>query len=160
MKRFLILRRRLRTTKGGAIVEFAFIFPILLSLIGGVADFGIFLWRRGQLANAVTYGTHYAFLAGNGTGANTNIKNAVTSVASASLTGATITVTGPACYCVTGANPPTMTASTCGVNCTGTTVKPGYFVNIQASYAYTPIFSVLARYLNTTMYESVTMRVQ
>lgn len=160
MKHLLVLRRRLRATKGGAIVEFAFLFPILLSLIGGVADFGLYLWQRGRLANAVTYGTHYAFLVGTATGANTNIKSAVTSVAAASLTGTTVSVTGPACYCVSGTNPPTMTASTCGVNCSGTSVKPGYFVNIQASYTYTPIFSVLAQYLNTTMYESVTMRVQ
>lgn len=91
MKCLLTLRRRLRATKGGAIVEFAFMFPILLSLIGGVADFGIYLWQRGRLANAVTYGTQYAFLIGTATGANANIKSAVTSVAAASLTGTTIT---------------------------------------------------------------------
>lgn len=156
------LLRRLRTRRGGAVIEFVLIFPFLLTLLGGVADAGLYIWARGRLANAVAYGAQYAQLIGTGTGANTNITSAVTKMAQSSMTSTavTVSVTGPACYCLTSSNPPTVAVATnCTTNCANG-LKPGYFVNIQASYTYTPLLGTLASYVGTTMYENITMRVQ
>lgn len=153
--------RRIAGRRGNAILEFAFIFPVLLTLISGVADFGLFIWTRNRLIDAVAYGAQYALLTGNVPSANANVANAVSSVIGASFLGTTVTVTGPSCYCLTGRNPPTMTAAaTCSTTCAANSKLPGAFVAIQASYTYSPIFPVLSTYLSTTMYEKVTVRVE
>ncbi len=151
----MLARRR-----GNSIIEFAFIFPILLTLIGGTADFGLYIWTRGRMVDAVAYGAQYAMLYGTATGANTNIKAAVTNVIGASFTGTTVTVTGPSCYCLTGSNPPTVAVQACAIKCVSNSTLPGTYVNIQTSYTYAPIFPVLSQYLSTTMYENLTLRVQ
>lgn len=155
------LRRRIVERRGNAILEFAFIFPVLLTLFGGTADFGLFIWTRSRLVDAVSYGGQYAVLIGTGAGANTNITSAVTNVIGAAFTGTTVAVIGPACYCLTGNNPPTIApAASCGTKCASNNTLPGTYVNIQTSYTYTPLFSIFSNYLSTTMYEGVTMRVQ
>ena len=147
--------------RGNAILEFAFIFPFLLTLIGGAADFGLFIWTRGRIIDAVAYGAQYALLTGNVTSANANISSAVSSVIGASFSGTTVSVTGPSCFCLTGRNPPTMTAAaTCSTTCAGNSKLPGAFVTIQASYTYSPLFPVLSRFVSTTTYENVTVRVE
>ncbi len=148
-----------RETRGNAILEFAFVFPVLLALIGGVADFGLYIWTRARLLDAISYGAQYAFLVGTATGANGNIQSAVQKVANSSFSGTTVTVTGPACYCISGSNPATMATQSCAVKCGGVAL-PGTYVIIQASYTYSPIFPVLSTYLNTTMYENITLRVK
>jgi Flp pilus assembly protein TadG len=158
MKRPL-LRGLLGQRRSSAILEFATVFPILLALIGGVGDFGLYLWSRGRLVDAVAYGAQYAFLLGNSNGANTYIGNAVSKVASAALAGVAVSVNGPACYCLTGSNPPSMTASNCTSLCASGAL-PGHFVTIQPSYSYQPVFPVISSYLPTTIYEHITARVQ
>jgi Flp pilus assembly protein TadG len=153
-------RARAGAREGTAVIEFAFVFPVLLALIGGVGDFGLYLWSRARLADAVTYGAQYAYLVGAASGANTKIASTVTKVAAQSLSGVSVSVTGPACYCLTGNNPPTMTAQTCTTKCAASAALPGQYVTIQASYAYTSIMPVLSRFLSPTMYETVTTRVQ
>ena len=52
--------RRFRTgEQGQAIVEFAFVLPLILLLIVAVADFGIAYQRSVQMANAVREGARY-----------------------------------------------------------------------------------------------------
>lgn len=151
------LRRRLR---GYAVVEFALIFPVILALIGGVADFGLYILARSRLADAVAYGTQYAFLSGTAAGANANINSAVTKVARATLSNASVSVTGPACYCTSGTNPPTLAAQSCNTNCSSTASLPGQYVIIQGSYVYSPIFPTTTVYLSATMYEHSVVRVK
>jgi Flp pilus assembly protein TadG len=162
MKTLLALHRRLRGTRGGAALELALSFPILLTMIGGAADFGLYIWSHGRLSDAVAYGAQYALLAveGGAASANTNIASAVTKVASAELSGAKVTVTGPACYCLTGSNPPSMTASICTSVCVSNAELPGQYVMINANYTYSPIFPVIGRYMNQTMYSNITVRVK
>lgn len=158
---FRRIRDRIARRRGNAILEFAFIFPVLLTLIGGTADFGLFIWTRSRLLDAVAYGAQYALLAGNVSSANSNVASAVSSVVGASFSGTTVTVTGPSCYCLSGHNPPTMTlAANCTTTCTGNSRLPGAYVTIQTSYTYSPIFPVLSSMMSTTMFENVKVRVE
>jgi|GEM_PF-6825609 len=155
------LSSRLRARRDGyAAIEFALIFPIILAIIGGVTDFGLYVWSQGRLADAVSYGMQYAFLNGTTAGSNANIASAVTKVAQASLSTASATATGPACYCVSGANPPALVTQVCTTKCASTNALPGQYVIINASYTYSPIFPTLSSYLSGTMYESAVIRVQ
>lgn len=149
-----------RSLRGYAAIEFALIFPVILALIGGVTDFGLYILARSRLADAVAYGTQYAFLSGTAAGANASINAAVTKVARATLTTATVSVTGPACYCTSGTNPPTLATQNCGTNCPITLALPGQYVIIQGSYVYAPIFPTTTAYLSNTMYENSVVRVK
>lgn len=160
MRNLFLLHRRLRSTRGGTMVELALVFPFLLTLVGGAVDFGLYNWSHGRLSDAVAYGAQYALFTGTSANANSNIASAVKKVASASLTNPTVSVTGPACYCLTGNNPPTMTASLCTSTCVSSAELPGQYVMIKAQYTYTPIFPVISQYVNTTMYSTITVRVQ
>ena len=159
----MLRRIQARLKKNGrayAAVEFALISPVLFALIGGVADFGLYVWARGQLSDAVSYGMQYAFLFGTANGANANIASAVTKVAQSALPSASVTVTGPACYCVTGSNPPALTSQVCATKCAATNAVPGQYVIINANYTYTPIFPTISSYLSNTMYQSAVVQVQ
>jgi len=43
---------RIGDEKGGALIEFAIILPILMLLVGGIADFGILYYNKQVLTNA------------------------------------------------------------------------------------------------------------
>jgi len=144
-----------------AAVEFAIAAPVLLILLGGAADFGIVNYSRAALANAVASGAQYAYLTGTGVTAS-NVRTLVQTTSY--LSGATATVTGPNCDCVTGATP-TMTLMTAGVcaptppTCTdGSTA--GTYIIVSATYSYTAILGGYAYPASFSMTEAATMRLQ
>jgi Flp pilus assembly protein TadG len=143
--------------RGAAALEFALMFPVLLTMIGGVADFGLALWSRGRLSDAVTHGASYAFIAGPGV-ATATVRSAVQKAADASLTGTTVSVNGPTCFCNSG-TPVTSTSAVCGSTCTGG-VAAGKYVVINASFTYAPIFPLYRTVASTTLNESAVVRVQ
>jgi Flp pilus assembly protein TadG len=160
--------------RGIAAVEFALIAPTLLLLLGGVADFGLLMVGNGQLANGIAQGVHYALLTGPsvvGTGSGTATVQSVVKSAAA-LSGVkpavTVTVTGPACYCVSPTSPATLTSApsrlsgsyTCAGSCPSQAAAPGAFLIITASYAYQPLMPLYSKLANTTVSETVTVRLQ
>ena len=88
-------------------------FPVLLSVFGGLTDFGLNMWARGKLSGAVAHGAQYAYLKKTETGANANVASAVQKAADAVLSGTVVTVVGPACIEITkgGRNVPQTDAS-------------------------------------------------
>jgi len=79
------------------------------------------------------------------------------------LTGVSVTVTGPACYCVSG-SPAALTYSgtySSGA-CSGTCLNssPGLFVQISATYTYSPIMPFYERFANSTLTETAVVRLQ
>jgi Flp pilus assembly protein TadG len=159
--------------RGIAAVEFALVAPALLLMLGGVADFGLMLLGKGQLANGVAQGVQYALMQGPsvvGAGsATTTVQSVVKSAAARSgVTGTvTVNVTGPACYCVSGQPAALQTpswalsgTSTCTGTCTAPATGPGAFLTITASYAYQPLMPLYSELANTTVSETVTVRLQ
>ena len=153
---------------GVAAVEFAIVSTLLLILLGGIADFGLAFLDKSLLANAVAQGVQYAYL--NPASTSTQIKSVVQGSSSlwkaASGTMAAqpaVTVTGPACYCVTATATATLTApptpGTCTATCADGT-KPGTYVIISANYTYNAVLSGFSGLGNVTINEAATVRVQ
>jgi Flp pilus assembly protein TadG len=143
--------------RGVAAVEFALTGTLMFAMLGAVVDFGLAIGAKGRLANAVADGIQYAVLNASNGVTTGQIQTIVQN--SSLLPHVTATVTGPACYCVTGSTP-SLTAAVCGANCAdGTTA--GSYVSISATYPYTafmPAFSTLAG--TTTLTEAATVRIQ
>ena len=153
------LRRLLRAKSSGlAALEFALLFPVLVAMLGGVTDFGLSLWSRGRLANAVSVGAQYAFLAGTNV-TSTAIASAVTQAAALTLGSTDVTVPAAVYYCVNG-TPATATAATSTTIClNGFTA--GQYVQITATYKYPSVFPFFSRYVGTTtLTETATVRLQ
>lgn len=139
-------RRRLRQ-RGTAALEFAVVAPLLLLLVGGVADYGWAMWCSGALSNAVSQGAYYAFL----TGANVSTSTVQSYVKSASgLSGVDVSVTPttPAWECVASTNPTTLTAAPTatppGSTACADGTLPGLYITIVASYqsqTFLPMFA-------------------
>jgi Flp pilus assembly protein TadG len=157
--------------RGIAAVEFALIVPVLLLMLGGVADFGLLMVGKGQLANGLAQGAQYALLQGPSV-SGTTVQTVVRSAAARSgVTGTvTVNVTGPACYCVTG-KPAALTLPSTALSashtCTGTSLTcpspaaaPGAFLIIKASYAYQPLMPLYSKITTTTVSETVTARLK
>ncbi len=150
------LRKRIAgSRRASAAIEFAIACPTMLLMFCGMADYGLALWDKSMLANAVAQGGYYAFLTGtsvSGATVRTMVQNAST------LSGVTATVTGPACYCITG-TPLALASATCGATCTdGTTV--GSFVKVVATYTYSSILPAYSELNNPTMTRQTIVRLQ
>ena len=143
-----------RDRRAVATVEFALVTPVLMIMVGGLADFGFELSAKGKLISAASQGAQYAYL--NPTASASAIKSIVQT--STPLSGVTAIITGPAYYCITGTSSiPTMTLSSAGAVCSdGTTA--GYFVKIVASYTYTPLMSDWSGLLSTSLTQTVIAR--
>ena len=152
--------------RGVAAVEFAIVAPVLLALLGGTVDFGLATSGKSQLANGIAQGIQYAMLQGPSASAAT-IKTVVQNGSSRSGMTApvTVTVTGPACYCVSGSpvvlsNPSTpLTAThTCNGTCPPNAVARGAYVIITASFVYKPLMPFYSKLASTTISQTVTAR--
>jgi Flp pilus assembly protein TadG len=148
----------LRDRRGVAAVEFALVCSLLLIMLGGITDFGLALRDKSRLANAVAQGVQYAYLH-----ASSVTTGQIQSVVqgSSSLSGVTATVTGPACYCITGTTP-TLSSAACAPTPTcadGT--APGTYVVISATYPFSAILPGFSRMAGTTtITEAATVRIQ
>lgn len=79
-----------KDNSGGALVEFAFVFPIFLAFIFGIIEFSYILWGMSSMNSAVSYASRYAYT--HRTASNGVIANAATSRVSASLPNITFNV--------------------------------------------------------------------
>ena len=144
-----------RDGRGVAALEFAIVLPVLLALLGCLADFGLAFWYKGLLAASVAQGAQYAFLA------RMNLSTAAVQGIvgrKLSLPPDAVVVTAPACGCASGM-PATVSGTACGATCpNGATA--GAYVTITARYAYTPIMPLYSWLAGTTLVESTTMRLR
>jgi Flp pilus assembly protein TadG len=156
-----MIARRFRHARGAvAAVEFALVAPVLLAMMAGLADFGLALSDQSQMASAVAQGAQFAYL--NPTTAASNNTVAVVKAAAPflanPLTTTTVTVSGPAFFCVNiGSAPPT--PATVSTTCTDGT-KAGSYITITASYLYPAILPFYSHLGNTTLTETITARIQ
>lgn len=150
-----LLRRTACDDRGFAGLEFAMIVPVLLILIGGVADFALAFWSKGLLASSVAQGAQYAFLKG-----TTVLPSSVQGIVrkKLSLPAAGVTIKGPDCYCVSGM-PAIKVEKTCGQKCPDETLPNNYIV-ISASYTYEPILPLYSKLASTVLVEAATVRLR
>ena len=150
----------LRTDRRGtAALEFALALPLLLAMMGGLADIGL-LWRaRGRLVVAVDAGAQYAVLAGTNATA-TNVRAAI--LAAPTLTPApTVSVTAPACGCVsTTGGVTTLITQTCGTTCSGGGTASGSYMKLSATYTWQSILGLQSKITSKTFTEQATVRLQ
>jgi Flp pilus assembly protein TadG len=158
----------IRDRRGVAAVEFAIVAPVLLLLLGGVTDFGLLMSGKSQLANGIAQGVQYALLAGPKVSAAT-VKSIVRDGSSRSgvKPAVSVTVTGPACYCVSGQPAALSTSSTalsatytCTGSCPVTTTSPQAFLVIKASYTYQPLMPLYSHLASPMVAETVTVKLQ
>lgn len=143
------------TKRGSAALEFAIACPVMLGFFGGVVDYGLAIWDKSMLANAVAQGAYYAYVTGT-TVTGTSVQSLVQQ--GSGLSNVTAHVTGPACYCITG-SPLALAAATCNSTCADTTTA-GYYVAITASYTYQSILPLYSKLNNPTLTEQATVRLK
>jgi Flp pilus assembly protein TadG len=90
------MKERLRDERGATAVEFAFILPLLIVLILGIAEFGRAFQVSGTLSAAAREGVRVMALQNDQAAARTAVRNAATSLDPA-LTDAQITITPAVC---------------------------------------------------------------
>ena len=118
-------------------------------------------YQQTSLAGAVAGGSQYAYITGMNITASsmqgiiTNTSGLNPSTGSQPLS---VTVTGPACYCISG-TPPALTSSACGAACPDTT-SAGTYVVIDAAYSYQPIMPFFSYMSASTVHQTATVRVK
>lgn len=158
-------RRLVRSTRGGAAVEFAVLSPILCLVLAAAADFGGLVYARFQVENAVSaaanlaivgedqvnasdgasLGSQIAAFLGTQAGIDTSLV-LVNSGPSAVFASSAVSVSGTpsaadACYCPSVGEGVVWGASaSCGSACAGGGTA-GRFVEVTAERAYTPLLS-------------------
>jgi Flp pilus assembly protein TadG len=158
-----------RCCNGVAALEFAIIAPVLLTICGALADFGLALRDQMQLHQAVSNGAGYAFAAQQSLASlGTVSPSAVSSVVSASLTLSNVTVTAsaPGPYCVqtnTQSSPPTssLTAGSYDTACPGGNPggnPAGTYMTITAQYTFTPMTPAYSQLASTSLSATVIVR--
>jgi Flp pilus assembly protein TadG len=141
--------------RGAAAVEFAILAPLLLFLLGSLADLGLSLRCQGLLAGAVASGAQYAFNTGSAVSA-ASVKQMVQG--SSTLTGMSATISGPALYCVTG-SPAKLVAAVVGQTCSDGTA-PGTYLTISATYHYTQLLPTQSLFMSPNLTETASVRLR
>ncbi len=142
-----------RGRRGVAAVEFALASPVLLLLAGGTADYALTFMAKGMLASSVAAGAHYAALVGPNV-ATADVRIVVQQ--KLSLPAANVTVTAPACYCLTGV-PAVAAAEPCGVVCDDGTL-PSAYLTIAVTYAPVPATPGMSRLLAPVLTDGAMVR--
>jgi Flp pilus assembly protein TadG len=130
MDMIVSILRLLRCTKGNAALEMGIIFPIFVTLIVGIAQYGLAIFQIMEVGYAAQVGANYAV--NNGFNA-ANIQTAVTSATALS----TITAPTPteACFCASATG---LSSATCGGTCAGGGTA-SFYVTVQSSAGYSPV---------------------
>jgi Flp pilus assembly protein TadG len=155
---------------GVAAVEFAIIAPLLLLLLGGMADFGLLIAGRSQLANGLAQGVQHALQRGPAVSAAA-VENIVSegSLLAGVKSSLNVVVTGPACYCASGSPTslsPSEPALTENLTCPGTcplaagTTSPGIYLIIDVTYNFQPLMPLYSRLASPVSRQKVTARLQ
>ena len=134
----------------------ALAFPVLLLLLGNLADYGLMLRRHAQLASGVANAAQYAALTGADVSATT-----LQTVANASswLPGTASAALSASCFCPTGSPAVLGTAVACGAPCASGTA-PQRYVTVSATYVHTPIMPGPTGLTATTLSSSATVMVR
>ena len=140
---------------GLAALEFAISMPVMLLLLGGLTDFSLAFWNKGMLASAVAAGAEYAAIVGPNVSASA-IQSIV--MQKLSLPTSDVTVTGPACYCVSG-TPAAASNQACASSCPNNTV-PGTYVVISAKYTYAPLLPYYSSLASVMLMETTMARLK
>lgn len=162
-----MLRMRLHDRRAVAAVEFAVICPLLLLIMGGLADFPLAFWDHSLIETGIANGATYAFqqmqadLALNQQVSASEVQAIVESAIN--LSDVTVVVTQPALECENiddSTTPPTATlvAAAAGSTCANGSL-PGTYVTITASYVYKPLMPLYSQMANTTFTETANVRV-
>jgi len=148
-------RRLAHDRRGVAAIEFAIIGPVLLLMLGVMADISLAVAAQNRLAQAVANAAQYAF----GVGATVNAGAVQALVqSSTTLTGVVTVVTGPALYCAAG-SPATLSADPAGTVCADGTL-PGTYLKLVSHYTYTPLMPGISTMVSTNLQQSATVRLQ
>ena len=161
------------SSRGVAAVEFALTLPLLMALLGGVADWGAYYYVQNCISTAVASGAAYAMATDQSTGSVTaaNIESAMTGAAQQMLPSSytfTPNATTPTlCYCpitttTSGSTVPTttLTSATCGSACSagGTATK---YTQLTLSTTYSPVMPLYSQLTGTpTVQESLWVPLQ
>lgn len=129
--------------RGVAALEFALTAPVLLLVMGGAIDFGLATLGSGRLASGVNHGVATAIAQGTAVTAASIVTAVQNGARLAGLIDTvTVTVSGPACYCLSGsplslpATSTAMTATGCAGTCPSGSAGPYVFMKINASFTY------------------------
>ena len=136
-------------------MEFALTLPVLLMLVGGLADYGQAFWVKKVLAESVSQGTQYAFLAG--PTVSTIVVRGIVQQKLA-LPSNSVSVVGPACFCTSGI-PAASSPQACSQPCPNG-ISAGISLTISAQYTFTPLMSFYSQLGSTTLTQSSTVRLQ
>ena len=145
--------------EGAVLVEFALAAPILVTLVLGIADFGMMAASNAALEGATRVGAEYAR---NNSGCQsdiqsstciTGIENAMQSTGSFSPALTFPSAPSPSCECDDG------TSITCGTTCVGAGKTPNrVLITVTASQTFTPILPWPG--IPTSLTASTEMRVE
>lgn len=153
---------------GVAALEFAIIAPVLLMIFGGIADFGLLLIGKGQLANGMAQAVNYAL--SRGASVPNSVMTAMAKDASARSgvrSVVSVNVVGPACYCLSG-QPAVLSASatamsssyTCPGTCPASAASPAAYMTITTQYTFTPLMPLFSQLAPTQVAQTATVRLQ
>ncbi|WP_176590859.1 TadE/TadG family type IV pilus assembly protein [Sphingobium sp. EM0848] len=174
------LRRFMGNKAGAAAAEMALWFPVVGFLTLNVVDVAIYIYSKMQVETAAeqavglvrqvcnsstllpaTYPTDHC---------SSTLSPQMASAAQQTTLGAGVTLgtlsEGYYCANASGALVAAGTLSSPSADCsaavTGSTAKPGIYVNVQASYTYVPVFPGLSimSYLSTSIQQTAWMRLQ
>lgn len=145
------LSRLRRAQSGVSAVEVALAAPILIALTTGVVDLGLALSAQIRVQQAAQAGAAYAQLHGFDT---TKISSAVTSATALSVSASP--AASETCGCISGSSV-TLSGSAPCTNTCANGLTAGTYVQVHASYSYTPLvsWSVLSNPTSLTGYSLV-----
>ena len=149
---FRWIRQRNRQ-RGNALVELAFITPVVLLLCGGVMDFSRAIYAGIAIANAARAGVQYGALTPGNSGKFQGMADAaVADAANQGLTGVTATARN-FCRCVSST-----TETACSSTCGGSTAS-GY-VEVTVNYTYNTLMQIPGVPTTVVLNKTARMRVQ
>ena len=145
---------------GNALIEFAFVAPILVTLLLNLFDFSSLIWARMEVDYSAQMGAQAAFksCAGGAMPAMTNcagLTTTVTTAAQGTSLGSGVSLASgyptETYYCTTAANAlqsvGTYSSPPSPFDCSATGnpgVTPGDYIVVQVTYSYAPTFSGLS----------------
>ena len=133
-------RRGFLGFKGSAVIEFALLAPILITIVAGIADFGLLAARTAALAGATRVGAEYARNSSTcqadigGTSCIAGIKSVIQSAISSGPALTFPSTFSPSCECDDG------TSITCGTTCVGVGKVPNrVLIAVTATQNFAPL---------------------
>ena len=167
---------RLSDDAGNALIEFAFVAPILVTLLLNLFDFSSLIWAKMETDYSAQIGAQAAFksCAGGTMPAMTNcagLNATVTTAAQSTSLGSNVSLASgyptENYYCTTSGNAlqsvGTYSSPPSPFDCSATGnpgVTPGDYIVVQVTYSYTPTFSGLSLASSQTLTSTSLERLQ